>query len=79
MKDIVKPSDDKRVLVIGNGFDLDLGWNTRFSDFASSKYWPQNRHKGSILEYLTKIYFYLSKMQIKVTNKSERLLEHEKI
>lgn len=54
MKDIVKPSDDKRVLVIGNGFDLDLGWNTRFSDFASSKYWPQNRHKGSILEYLTK-------------------------
>ena len=54
MKDIVKPSDDKRVLVIGNGFDLDLGWNTRFSDFASSKYWPQNRHKGSILEYLTR-------------------------
>ena len=54
MKDIVKPSDNKRVLVIGNGFDLDLGWNTRFSDFATSKYWPQNSHVGSILEYLTK-------------------------
>lgn len=52
MKDIVKPSDDKRVLVIGNGFDLDLGWNTRFSDFASSSYWPQNYHNGSILSYL---------------------------
>lgn len=52
MKDIVKSSDSNRVLIIGNGFDLDLGWNTRFSDFVKSDYWPINRHSGSILEYL---------------------------
>lgn len=54
MKEIIQSSDDKRVLVIGNGFDLDLGWNTRFSDYAQSKYWPENRHTGSILYYLEK-------------------------
>lgn len=30
----------KKVLIIGNGFDLDLGWKTRYSDFARSEYWP---------------------------------------
>lgn len=30
----------KKVLIIGNGFDLDLGWNTRFKDFAKSHFWP---------------------------------------
>lgn len=29
-----------RLLIIGNGFDLDLGWKTRYSDFAKSDYWP---------------------------------------
>ena len=29
------------ILVIGNGFDLDLGLKTKYSDFAKSKYWPQ--------------------------------------
>ena len=52
MKDIVKASDDKRVLIIGNGFDLDLGWKTRFSDFINSTYWPKNMHQGSLLSYL---------------------------
>lgn len=28
-------------LVIGNGFDIDLGMNTRYSDFASSDFWPK--------------------------------------
>lgn len=28
-------------LVIGNGFDIDLGMNTRYSDFASSGFWPK--------------------------------------
>lgn len=28
------------VLIIGNGFDLDLGLPTRYSDFANSDYWP---------------------------------------
>ena len=30
----------KNVLIIGNGFDLDLGLPTRYSDFANSEYWP---------------------------------------
>ena len=30
----------KNVLIIGNGFDLDLGLPTRYSDFAHSDYWP---------------------------------------
>ena len=28
----------KKVFIIGNGFDLDLGWKTRYSDFAGSSY-----------------------------------------
>lgn len=28
------------VFIIGNGFDLDLGLPTKYSDFAKSKYWP---------------------------------------
>ena len=30
----------KKVFIIGNGFDLDLGMNTRYSDFAKSEEWP---------------------------------------
>lgn len=29
----------KKVFIIGNGFDLDLGWKTRYSDFAKSPFW----------------------------------------
>lgn len=29
-----------KVFIIGNGFDLDLGLNTRYSDFAKSDKWP---------------------------------------
>lgn len=36
----------KKVLIIGNGFDLDLGLKTRYSDFAKSEYWP---NKDNIL------------------------------
>jgi len=28
------------VFIIGNGFDLDLGLPTKYSDFAKSEYWP---------------------------------------
>ena len=31
------------VLILGNGFDLDLGLPTRYSDFAKSKFWPFKR------------------------------------
>ena len=52
MQSIIKRSDSNRVLILGNGFDLDLGWNTRFSDFMKSQDWPQNNHSGSILHHL---------------------------
>ena len=41
----------KRLLIIGNGFDLDLGRETRYSDFAKSEFWPKNLH-SKLYEYL---------------------------
>lgn len=31
----------KRLLIIGNGFDIDLGLKTRYSDFSRSKIWEK--------------------------------------
>jgi len=47
-------NDIKNALIVGNGFDLDLELNTRFSDYASStEYWP--KQDGSKLSaYLEK-------------------------
>ena len=28
------------LLIIGNGFDIDLGLNTRYSDFVKSRFYP---------------------------------------
>lgn len=49
----------KVILIIGNGFDLDLGLQTRFSDFANSSYWvsmynnfPQRHRQLSFIKYL---------------------------
>lgn len=39
----IKPIIDttpKSVLILGNGFDLDLGLNTSYEDFVKSNYWP---------------------------------------
>lgn len=43
---------DKKVLIIGNGFDLSLGWPTRYSDFANDTgFWPfvQEQNSGLAL------------------------------
>ena len=37
---------NKSILVIGNGFDLDLGLKTKYSDFAKSIYWPKVDYKS---------------------------------
>ena len=37
---VVKSKDIKIVFIIGNGFELDLGWKTQFSQFASSSHLP---------------------------------------
>ena len=52
MKDMEKNKIPKRLLIIGNGFDLDLGRNTRYSDFAKSEFWPKNL-KSQLYRYLS--------------------------
>lgn len=44
----------KKVFIIGNGFDLDLGMNTRFSDFANSEDWPFNYSLSNLAYHLQK-------------------------
>lgn len=43
-----------KVFIIGNGFDLDLGMNTRFSDFAKSEDWPFKTSTLDLAYYLRK-------------------------
>ena len=40
-----------RLFVIGNGFDLNIGRNTRYSDFAKSEFWPKDL-KSNLYEHL---------------------------
>ena len=40
-----------RLLILGNGFDLSLGRETRYSDFAKSRFWPENL-KSELFSYL---------------------------
>lgn len=52
-------SDQDTLLIIGNGFDLDLGLNTRFLDFAESDKWPfknisANKQLGAYLNKCAK-------------------------
>lgn len=42
------------VLIIGNGFDLDLDLKTSYSNFYQSKYWPFNKPSTKMGEYLQK-------------------------
>lgn len=45
--------DSERLFIVGNGFDLSLGLQTRYSDFANSGYWPfANNRKEYFYEYL---------------------------
>lgn len=36
------------VFIIGNGFDLDLGLPTKYSDFANSEFWPKAAPKSKV-------------------------------
>lgn len=44
------------VYIIGNGFDINLGLKTKFSDFADSEYWPfkpiNGKHSSPLAAYL---------------------------
>ena len=55
----IKPIIDttpKSVLILGNGFDLDLGLKTSYEDFVNSSYWPfrksGNDCVGSLPQFL---------------------------
>ena len=37
---ILKNNMPHNVLILGNGFDLDIGYKTRYSDFVNSSFWP---------------------------------------
>lgn len=38
---ITVKSEYMKILILGNGFDLDLGLDTRYSDFAKSQQWKE--------------------------------------
>ena len=42
----------KVVLVLGNGFDMDLGWQTSYKSFAESEFWPFKDEKLNLGGYL---------------------------
>lgn len=46
------------LLIIGNGFDLDLGLPTKYSNFIESKYFKkQNIRRGSkLFKYISETY-----------------------
>ncbi len=37
---------NNKVLILGNGFDIDLGLKTKYRDFADSEFWPFNEDSG---------------------------------
>lgn len=46
-------SVSNRLLILGNGFDLGLGRDTRYSDFVKSRFWPEDL-KSELFGYLEK-------------------------
>lgn len=42
MSPLSKYATRNKVLILGNGFDVDLGMKSRYSDFAKSKIWADN-------------------------------------
>lgn len=43
---------DNQLLILGNGFDLDIGYQTRYSDFAKSIVWPFLKRTNGLGGYL---------------------------
>ena len=42
---------NKKILIIGNGFDLDIGMNTRSRDFMKSMIWKKAKEQDNVLSY----------------------------
>lgn len=64
------------ILILGNGFDLDLGLQTKYSDFANSDYWPKANGKSN--DSRTKVSKAKNGLNIYTTSTSKprQLLEH---
>ena len=41
-KDITMATNTKKILILGNGFDLDLGRKTLYKDFYESEFCPKD-------------------------------------
>ena len=72
-----------KVFIIGNGFDLDLGMHTRYSDFAKSDKWPSHKYPpirslASFLKSKAKIekWFDLEKELLSYAVKNEVIVSH---
>lgn len=48
--------EDEILLIIGNGFDIDLGLKTSYSDFVESPVFKKNVYNNSLLQYLSDDY-----------------------
>lgn len=41
----------KKIMILGNGFDLDFGLKTKYRDFMNSKTWQMAKEKDDVLSY----------------------------
>ena len=41
--------NNKRLLILGNGFDVDLGMKSRYSDFAKNKVWQEKIENNALM------------------------------
>ena len=40
-----------KIMILGNGFDLDFGLKTRYCDFMNSKVWKEAKNKDFVSSY----------------------------
>ena len=66
---------DDKLLIIGNGFDIDLGLNTGYKDFVNSEYFKSCLHKNALFNYIYSSFEDNDKKWIDVENV---LLEYSK-
>ena len=51
-KDLIETAEYDGIIIIGNGFDLNLGLKTRYSDFINSDHFQQKKEDNMLFQYL---------------------------
>jgi len=51
-KDLIETAEYDGIIIIGNGFDLNLGLKTRYSDFINSDHFRQKKEDNMLFQYL---------------------------